>query len=152
MTVFHLIDAFGNSLGEHEHTPGAPLPQRYVTVAPPNLDEGEFAVWDGQWVARAEKAGPPAFEPALDLSPLPRWRFKAMLRLTGHEADIQAWLASLNDPDSPNHDPATWALASAILEDSDEYRFDHPLTQTLRQIAGVTPEQLEALWDNAHSL
>lgn len=90
--------------------------------------------------------------PLPNLSPLPRWRFKAMLRLTGHQADINAWLASLLDPESPNHDPATWAVASAILEDSDEYRFDHPLTETLRQIVGVTVEQLEALWDNAHGL
>lgn len=126
-------------------------PPGWVETAPPTLDAGEFAIWSGSgWSIVTELPEPPA--PTLNLAPLPRWRFKAMLRLTGHEADINAWLASLKDPESEHYDLAAWAVASSILEDSDEYRFDHPLTETLRQIAGVTVEQLQQLWDQAHSI
>jgi len=84
-----------------------------------------------------------------DLKP---YQFWAVMRATGHEAGLRAWLDGLNDEDGPNYDPLTWAHASAIIDFSLEYRRDHPLVEAARQVIGVEPSELDDLWRYAATL
>lgn len=127
-----------------EASPAFAASQGWV-AAPEGTGRGDL--FDGESFSKAE--APPR---GPNLSPLAPWRFRAMLRASGHEPEVLAWLAALNDPAEPVYDPQQWAVASAILEYSIEYRFDHPLTEQLRLAVGMSLEQLKTLWNAAHSL
>lgn len=92
-------------------------------------------------------------EPEPDVLPdLKPYQFWAVMRATGHEAGLRAWVASLGDENSPNYDPLAWANASAIIDFSLEYRRDHPLVEAARQVMGVAETELDDLWHYAATL
>lgn len=74
------------------------------------------------------------------------------LRAAGYEDDVRAWVASLNDPDSPEYDPVTWASASAKLEFAAYFERDHPLVEAARVAIGMTEAEIDALWKFAAGL
>lgn len=91
----------------------------------------------------------PVPEPFPVLKP---YQFWAVMRATGHEAGLRAWVASLNDPENEAYDPLTWANASAIIDFSLEYRRDHPLVEAAQQVMGVSVSELDDLWRYAATL
>ncbi len=68
------------------------------------------------------------------------------LRASGYEADVRAWVAHLNDPESPDYDPVSWAAASAKLEFATFFERDHPLVEAFREAVGMPVHELDALW------
>lgn len=76
-----------------------------------------------------------------DLQP---YQFRAMLALSGHEADLTAWVAGL--PDEAR------AIAQAKLDYSLSFRRDNDLVEQARQALGLTNEQLDALWTQAAAI
>lgn len=84
-----------------------------------------------------------------DLKP---YQFWAVMRATGHEAGLRAWVDGLNDESSPTYDPLAWAHASAIIDFSLEYRRDHPLVEAARLVIGVSETELDDLWRYAATL
>ena len=71
------------------------------------------------------------------------------MRAGGYEADVRDWVASLNDPESPNYNPVDWAAASAKLEFAKYFERDHPLVHAAQQVIGITDAELDALWQFA---
>lgn len=134
-------------------------------IAPADaVPEGKISI--GQHVEEIE--GVPTFVHDLVDAPEPEperlpdlkpYQFWAVMRATGHEAGLRAWVANLNDPGpdpenptNPNYDPLAWANASAIIDFSLEYRRDHPLVDAARQVMGVDEEELDDLWRYAATL
>lgn len=76
-------------------------------------------------------------------------QFWFVVRASGHEQELRDWVASLNDPGSPNHDPMAWAVASAKLDFAKFFERDHPLVEAARQALGMSVEQLDDLWKYA---
>lgn len=68
------------------------------------------------------------------------------LRVAGYEDDVRAWVASLNDPESPFFNPVEWASASAKLEFAKFFERDHPLVLAAQQAIGISEAELDALW------
>ena len=90
--------------------------------------------------ALARKAQFPNLEPD---------RFWFGLRAAGYEADVRSWVASLNDPESPNYSPLEWASASAKLEFATYFERDHPLVLAAQEAIGISDVELDALWQFA---
>ncbi len=101
------------------------------------------------FVHQLADAPEPEPAPLADLKP---YQFWAVMRATGHEAGLRAWVASLNDPENEAYDPLAWANASAIIDFSLEYRRDHPLVGAAQQVMGVTVSELDDLWRYAATL
>lgn len=76
-------------------------------------------------------------------------RFWFGLRAGGYEAAVRAWVASLNDPESPHYNPVDWASASAKLEFAKYFERDHPLVLAAQQAIGISEVELDALWQFA---
>ncbi|RYG28228.1 MAG: hypothetical protein EON93_18970 [Burkholderiales bacterium] len=73
-------------------------------------------------------------------------QFWFVVRASGHEEELRAWVASLNDPASPDYDPMAWAVASAKLDFAKFFERDHPLVEAAREALGMTPQELDDLW------
>ena len=106
-----------------------------------------------QMIAEWEALGNviPPFVPQMP-NPFPNLepdQFWFVVRLTGHEQELRDWVASLNDPLSPNYDPMAWALASAKLDKAKYFERDHPLVEAAREAIGMTELQLDDLWKYA---
>lgn len=76
-------------------------------------------------------------------------RFWFGLRASGYEDDLRAWVAGLNDPESPDYDPVAWAAASAKLDFAKHFERYHPLVEAAREAIGMTEAELDALWQYA---
>lgn len=87
--------------------------------------------------AAARKAEFPNLEPD---------QFWFVVRASGHEQELRDWVASLNDPESPNYDPMAWAVSSAKLDFAKFFERDHPLIEAARDALGISVEQLDDLW------
>jgi hypothetical protein len=68
------------------------------------------------------------------------------LRAAGYEDDVRAWVASLNDAESPDYDPVAWAWASSKLEFATFFERDHPLVEAFRLAVSMPEVELDALW------
>lgn len=68
------------------------------------------------------------------------------LRAAGYEDDVRAWVATLNDPESPDYDPVAWAWASSKLEFATFFERDHPLVESFRAAMDMPEAELDALW------
>lgn len=96
-------------------------------------------------------------EPALPLYPAPRLpnlepdQFWFVVRASGYEPDLLAWVASMNDADSPNYDPVDWAAASSKLQFAKFFERDHPFVEAARVAIGMSEAELDALWQFAAS-
>lgn len=73
-------------------------------------------------------------------------QFWFVVRAAGYHETLLAWVAALNDPESPTYDPVEWAQASAKLEYAKHFERDHPLVEAARLALGMTPEELDDLW------
>ncbi|MHA6690609.1 hypothetical protein [Devosia sp. A449] len=73
------------------------------------------------------------------------------LRVAGCEDDVRAWVASLNEPESPNYSPVAWAAASAKLDFAKYFERDHPLVEAAREAIGMSEIELDNLWRYAAS-
>lgn len=71
-------------------------------------------------------------------------QFWFVVRVSGYEPDLKAWVASLQDTDT-----LSWAAASAKLEFAKFFERDHPFVEAAREAIGMTPEELDALWSYA---
>jgi hypothetical protein len=61
------------------------------------------------------------------------------MRATGHEAEVRAWIDTIEDPVSK-------AFVSAQLDFEAEYNRDDPIMEEARVAIGITGEQLDTLW------
>lgn len=93
----------------------------------------EIAAWEAELPAYV----PP--EPESPYLPLKPYQFWTAVRATGHEADLHAWVDAMGDPIAKSY-------ASAVLEFSLEFRYDHPLMQVVLQVLGLTVEEFQTLW------
>ena len=71
------------------------------------------------------------------------------LRAAGYEADVRAWVDSLNDPQSASYNPVDWAAVSAKLEFAKYFERDHPLVVAAATVIGLSEVELDALWQFA---
>lgn len=71
-------------------------------------------------------------------------QFWFVVRVSGYEPDLKAWVASLQDTD-----PLSWAAASAKLEFAKFFERDHPFVEAAREAIGITSQELDALWSYA---
>lgn len=72
--------------------------------------------------------------------------FWFVVRASGYEPALLAWVAAMNDPDSPTYDPVAWAEASAKLQFAKYFERDHPFIEAARTAIGMTVDELDALW------
>jgi hypothetical protein len=114
-------------------------------VSPP-LGEGErygevsYEVLDDSVLQmRAVEEIPP--EPLPDLQP---YQFRAMLKLSGREADLLSFIAGLEEP--------ARSVASAKLEYTLVFRRDHDLVEQARQALGMSSDELDDLWGQAAAI
>lgn len=87
--------------------------------------------------AAARKAAFPNLEPD---------QFWFVVRASGYEPDLMAWVASMNDPESPNYSPVNWAAASAKLQFAKFFERDHEFVEAAREAIGMSAAELDALW------
>lgn len=72
------------------------------------------------------------------------WRFHAVLRIEGLADDLEAVLAALPEP--------AHSVARARLEHSQTYNRLDPLVDQLGAAMGLSPAQIDALWQAGHAL
>jgi hypothetical protein len=140
-----LTDAELEAHGWYLVQDGDPVPDGKIStgMTAVKVDDGV------KWVHTLADAPEPEPELLPDLKP---YQFWAVMRATGHEAGLRAWVASLNDPGTPIYDPVAWAHASAIIDFSLEFRRDHPLVESARQVMDVSVAELDDLWRYAAGL
>lgn len=68
-------------------------------------------------------------------------QFWFVVRVSGHEDDLTAWLDTLREDD-----PVAWAAASSKLQFAKFFERDHPFVESAREALGIPSEQLDALW------
>lgn len=76
-----------------------------------------------------------------DLQP---YQFRAMLKISGKESDLLAFMAALPDP--------ARSIAEAKLEYTLSFRRDNDLVESARQALGLSVEELDALWSQAAAI
>lgn len=76
-----------------------------------------------------------------DLAP---WQFRAMLKLSGKESDLIAFLDAMPEPAK--------TVAKAKLEYTLVFQRQNDLVLAAQQAMGLTEQQLDALWTQALSL
>jgi len=128
-----------------EIAPADPVPEGKVSIGQ-HVEEIEGVP---TFVHELADAPEPEPERLPDLKP---YQFWAVMRATGHEAGLRAWVDGLNDENDPSYDPLAWAHASAIIDFSLEYRREHPLVEAARQVMGVSETELDDLWRYAATL
>lgn len=73
-------------------------------------------------------------------------QFWFVVRASGHEQELRAWVASLNNPESEHYDPVEWAQVSAKLDFAKHFERDHVLVEAARVVLGLDAGELDALW------
>lgn len=102
---------------------------------------------------RVNKYDPPGPTPEeqrkIDFPNLEPDQFWFVFRASGYEPDLLAWVAAMNDAESPNFNPVNWAAASAKLDFAKFFERDHPFIEDARQAIGMSVAELDALWQFA---
>ncbi len=97
------------------------------------------------WLAENEHtvlpALPPEPEPLPNLAP---YQFRAMLKLSGMQSALESWIDGLAEPAN--------TIARAKLEFSLVFKRDNDLILSAQQVLGLTDEQLDDLWMQAHAI
>lgn len=73
------------------------------------------------------------------------------LRAAGYEDDVRAWVATLNDPESPDYDPVGWAWASSKLEFATFFERDDIIILILQENLNIPSREFDLLWKFAAS-
>ncbi|ODT50252.1 hypothetical protein [Devosia sp. 63-57] len=134
-----------NAIGLYNPAPADPVPDGKVSTGQTVKRVGGAV----KFVHDLADAPEPEPQPLPTLKP---YQFWGVLRATGHEVPLRAWVDSLNDPEAEAYDPLAWAHASAMLEFSQEYRRDHPLVEAARLALGLQASELDDLWAYAAAL
>lgn len=79
--------------------------------------------------------------PPPELAP---YQFRAMLALSGKQADLDAYIAALPDPQK--------TIAQAKLDYSLTFRRDNDLVLAAQQALGLTDAELDAMWAQAAAI
>lgn len=74
-------------------------------------------------------------------------QFWFVVRVSGHEDQLTAWLDTLREDD-----PVAWAAASSKLQFAKFFERDHPFVESAREALGIPSEQLDALWQYGASV
>ena len=69
-------------------------------------------------------------------------QFWFVVRASGYEPELRAWVEAMKDEPSP----ANWAAASAKLQFDKFFERDDPFVEEARQAIGMTSAELDALW------
>ena len=69
-------------------------------------------------------------------------QFWFVVRASGYEPELLAWVEAMKDEPSP----ASWAAASAKLQFAKFFERDHPFVEDARQAMGMSVQELDALW------
>ena len=97
------------------------------------------------WLAENEHtvlpALPPEPEPLPNLAP---YQFRAMLELSGMQSALESWIDGLAEPAN--------TIARAKLEFSLVFKRDNDLVLSAQQVLGLTDQQLDDLWMQAHAI
>lgn len=126
-----------------EPNPDCKIPPEAVELTEEQYREfidnpGTRAWQDGQAV---EYTPPVVLPPPPDLLP---YQFRAMLALSGKQAALDAYIASLPDPQK--------TIAQAKFDYSLSFRRDNDLVESARQALGLTNDQLDVLWARAAAI
>ena len=103
-------------------------------------------------ITASQKAAQAAAAARLALFPnLEPDQFWFVVRASGYEPELLAWVAFMNDPGSeaepnPGYDPVGWAQASAKLQFDKFFERDHPFVEAAREAMGMSAAELDALW------
>lgn len=73
-------------------------------------------------------------------------QFWFVVRASGYEPDLLAWVVSMNNWESPSYNPVNWAAASAKLQFAKFFERDHEFVEAAREAIGMTALELDALW------
>lgn len=116
------------------------MPRGWTRSEPPELAEGEYAVWGSNgWSVTAEAYAPPVPPPPI-LPPLTRRQLRLALLSIGVTAeDIKTHIAAITDP-------VDRAAALIEWEDATHYKRDHPLVADVAAAMELPPEQVDAIW------
>lgn len=71
-------------------------------------------------------------------------QFWFVVRASGFESDLKAWIANLKEID-----PLAWAAASSKLEFAKFFERDHPFVEAAREAIGMSEAELDSLWQYA---
>lgn len=125
---------------------GEPLPDGYTDQPPPDPDEGHRVAWDGQGWAQVPIPVPaepePEPEPSTDPADWPLTARQLRLGLVRHDVPlptIEAAIDGITDPAERDEALIYWEYSTTI-------RWDHPMTQALMALVGISPEQGAAMW------
>lgn len=69
-------------------------------------------------------------------------QFWFVVRASGYEPELLAWVEAMKDEPSP----ANWAAASAKLQFAKFFERDHPFVEEAREAMGILSSHLDALW------
>jgi len=69
-------------------------------------------------------------------------QFWFVVRASGYEPELLAWVEAMKDAPSP----ANWAAASSKLGFGKFFERDHPFVEDARQAMGMSVQELDALW------
>lgn len=69
-------------------------------------------------------------------------QFWFVVRASGYEPELLAWVEAMKDEPSP----ANWAAASSKLDFGKFFERDHPFVEDARQAIGMSVQELDALW------
>lgn len=168
MTIYMKIDAEGfpkgfwdsNAYGERgdpEH-PETVIPAGAIQITAKQHEEFLSNQGARQWNSETKQINQydppprvvtPEEQRKIDFPNLHPDQFWFGLRAAGYEDDVREWVASLNDPDSPDYDPVVWAWASSKLEFATFFERDHPLVLAAQQAIGISEAELDTLWSFA---
>lgn len=87
---------------------------------------------------------PPVVTPPVTIPDLAPYQFRAMLKLSGRQDQLYAFIATLPEPDR--------TVAQSKLEYSLVFKFDNDLVQTAREAMAIPMQEFKALWLQAHSI
>lgn len=102
-------------------------------------------VWDGTTFALPKPAEPTAEEIRAAMPELNTVQMEAMLQISGKRDAVYAAINAIADETQR-------IIAKAYLERSVRYRRTFPLTEQIRAVIGLTPEELDVLWMQAAAI
>lgn len=93
-----------------------------------------------EWVAQGGSipayAAPPETVPNLEPD-----QFWFVVRASGYEPELLAWVEAMKQSD-----PVNWAAASSKLQFAKFFERDHPFIEEARLAIGMSEAELDALW------
>lgn len=105
----------------------------------PNAGTNRHRAMIAEWEAKGNTIPPYVASAVPTFVNLKPYQFWTAVRATGHESDLQGWVAQMSDPVARSY-------ASSVLQYSLEFRYDHPLMAVALQVLGLSVEEFQTLW------